>query len=61
MRQKLNDDNVRELYQLLIGKSHEEAENFERYQNAWEAVAEVLHVDKIENNGHGRIIWRLPQ
>jgi hypothetical protein len=55
---RLTDEQVRQIYHVLISKSWQSADLFEEFQAAWKAVAEILEVDHIDENGHGLVHWR---
>lgn len=52
-----SENNIRWLYQLLIGMSWNSADTFEKWQSTWNNLKEALGIEEMTDNGHGRIIW----
>jgi hypothetical protein len=53
----LSDEQAREIRAYLIDKSWESSELFDPFQAAWNAIAAILGVTDIEDNGHGKVRW----
>ena len=51
-----NDDETRTVYLVLIDASWEDADHFDALQGAWRYLAQAQGVERIEDNGHGRVL-----
>ena len=54
----LTDDMVRQIYSYLVGKAWEDSQHFDCLQDAWRDLKDIFGVEEIEDNGHGKVIWK---
>lgn len=56
--ERYDDERIKMLYDLLIMKSWENSKWFDICQCSWHVLADLLGIEKIEDNGHGKILYK---
>jgi hypothetical protein len=54
---KYNDEEIKILYDVLIGKSWENADYFNLFQSSWNVLADLLGIKEVTDNGHGKVMY----